>query len=732
MLNTIIDHCNSFAQSWAWWIGMSILDAAIVLAVVSALWFAVRRKASPQLGYLLFLLVPLKLFVPLHVAIPDRLFSWTPMMSVARQSAPTVLPSDSRSREKAVAVYAPSASTAEPNERSAAPAMVSEPTLHLGVDKHSHPSLFTWLMLAWLLGVLALLSRLVHAQVRFHRLVIRGANPVDPALFSVDFAALLCRMRVGWHIRIVESDRISSPAVWGILRPTLILPAGIARSLSSTQLEWVLLHELAHVRRRDLAVNCFQRAVGVLHFINPSIWIANRTINSLREYACDDMALAFGRISQVESGEAFLGVMRFAASIQHRPQVNLDGAMGAFESTARASCFERMKRLLDTNRRVGVKLGLGSICVLLLTAALALPQIRAANPQPAEEKVAEKVADKKEEPRPSAGKAVAEKKKEKKSGKDAVFHFSVIIARHAMLLEGKEIVTWRQIEEIIAKRPNPSQTEPSFCLTHGAFEAGVYESAKREMWRLHRDYKLVGHSIGSVSPRSSLWYDKIKTPLDLKPDEALRVDGTVLDKKGKPIANADVILVTPIDDSIPYRGYEISLVQGRVWNPLDHVLTRSSERGRFAIYPPKGQNFFLIALHPDGGIGSSGRNQFAHDHKIHLLEWAGLTSKFSEEAEEQTAFLTTNISPSGDIPEINFTQGGSVLKKPQPPLLFSFTRVPPIFQTTISRGFSQKEGMSFSLPGASVGLLPGETRRLDLGPLTKQQRQQLERMRSRL
>jgi hypothetical protein len=229
-----------------------------------------------------------------------------------------------------------------------------------------------------------------------------------------------------------------------------------------------------------------------------------------------------------------------------------------------------------------------------------------------------------------------------------------------------------------------------------------------------------------------LWYDKIKTPLDLKPDEALRVDGTVLDKKGKPIANADVILVTPVDDSIPYRGYEISLVQGRVWNPLDHVLTRSGERGRFAIYPPKGQNFFLIALHPDGGIGFSGRNQFAHDHKIHLLEWAGLTSKFSEEAEEQTAFLTTNISPSGDIPEINFTQGGSVLKKPQPPLLFSFTRVPPIFQTTISRGFSQKEGMSFSLPGASVGLLPGETRRLDLGPLTKQQRQQLERMRSRL
>ena len=182
-------------------------------------------------------------------------------------------------------------------------------------------------------------------------------------------------------IRIVESDRVSSPVVWGIFRPTLILPTGIATSLSNKQLEWVLLHELVHVRRRDLAVNCFQRAAGILHFVNPSIWIANRAIDRLREYACDDMASTYGGISQVESGEAFLGVMRYAASIQHRPKTRLDGALGMFESTARASCFRRMTRLLDSNRRLSVRIRWGSISLLLLTAALVLPQIRAANPQ---------------------------------------------------------------------------------------------------------------------------------------------------------------------------------------------------------------------------------------------------------------------------------------------------------------------------------------------------------------
>ena len=143
-----------------------------------------------------------------------------------------------------------------------------------------------------------------------------------------------------------------------------------------------------------LAVRCFQCLVTIVHFANPAVWIANRMIHRLREYACDDMALVLGNASQVESGEAFLGVMRYAASIQHRAEMRFDGAIGLFESTSRASCFERMRRLLDTDRRVSVKLRLGSICVLLLTAALALPQIRAASEPSAEKKAAELSAEK--------------------------------------------------------------------------------------------------------------------------------------------------------------------------------------------------------------------------------------------------------------------------------------------------------------------------------------------------
>ncbi len=103
-----------------------------------------------------------------------------------------------------------------------------------------------------------------------------------------------------------------------------------------------------------------------------------------------------------------------------------------------------------------------------------------------------------------------------KAGEQAPFQFSVIIAQHVMLLDGKQIVTWPQIEEMIAKRPNPSQTRPSFFITRGAMEAGRHEPAKKEIWRLARDYKLVGHVEGSLPPRDDYRYDRVRTTDDLK------------------------------------------------------------------------------------------------------------------------------------------------------------------------------------------------------------------------
>jgi beta-lactamase regulating signal transducer with metallopeptidase domain len=104
-----------------------------------------------------------------------------------------------------------------------------------------------------------------------------------------------CCQQVGMrvHLPIVIFDRIRQPAVTGVVRPTLLLPTS-AGSLDDDRLRLVMLHELAHVRRRDVAINWGLILVRAIHWWNPVYWLAASRFNSLREQACDSFAIRQG------------------------------------------------------------------------------------------------------------------------------------------------------------------------------------------------------------------------------------------------------------------------------------------------------------------------------------------------------------------------------------------------------------------------------------------------------
>lgn len=97
---------------------------------------------------------------------------------------------------------------------------------------------------------------------------------------------------LGDPVAILESSRVRSPCLLGLFRPALVLPAGLQNELSRAELKLVLLHELAHLRRRDLALNWVLAAVEVIHWFNPVVWAVTRRIRLEREEACDAQALA--------------------------------------------------------------------------------------------------------------------------------------------------------------------------------------------------------------------------------------------------------------------------------------------------------------------------------------------------------------------------------------------------------------------------------------------------------
>src|SRR5207247_9522060 len=104
-------------------------------------------------------------------------------------------------------------------------------------------------------------------------------------------AGLCCEIRVLRPVRILESALVQVPTVIGWMRPVVLIPASALAGLTPRQLEAVIAHELAHIRRYDYLVNLLQTAVEILLFYHPAVWWVSREIRQEREHCCDDVAV---------------------------------------------------------------------------------------------------------------------------------------------------------------------------------------------------------------------------------------------------------------------------------------------------------------------------------------------------------------------------------------------------------------------------------------------------------
>src|SRR5438093_660481 len=147
-----------------------------------------------------------------------------------------------------------------------------------------------WLVEAWFLGVLLLSLRTAGGLILIERMRRReikqvGAEPYAKCL------ALQRRMGLDRVIRYCECHRLDVPAVLGWFRPVVLLPVRALTGLTEAQIEAVIAHELAHIRRLDCFVNLFQIATETLLFYHPAVWWVSQRIRAERENCCDDEAI---------------------------------------------------------------------------------------------------------------------------------------------------------------------------------------------------------------------------------------------------------------------------------------------------------------------------------------------------------------------------------------------------------------------------------------------------------
>jgi beta-lactamase regulating signal transducer with metallopeptidase domain len=140
----------------------------------------------------------------------------------------------------------------------------------------------------WMAGAGISSVRLLGGFVLARRWMRRDSRPlVWP---SID--RLKERMGVGQAVALLESARVEVPMVIGWLRPAILVPVAALSSLTAPELDAILAHELAHIRRHDYLVNFLQCVVETLVFYHPATWWITHVIRREREHCCDDMAVA--------------------------------------------------------------------------------------------------------------------------------------------------------------------------------------------------------------------------------------------------------------------------------------------------------------------------------------------------------------------------------------------------------------------------------------------------------
>ena len=180
---------------------------------------------------------------------------------------------------------------------------------------------------------------------------IRQAAPApEPLNELLDQARHSLGLRRPVRLRLTE--RPMSPAVCGLFRPVILLPRSLAEQLPPSQLRAVLLHELIHLRRGDVWVNCAQALLQLLYWWHPLLWLANARIRQVREEAVDDGVMLALREDAETYAPTLLEVARLAL---RRPLTSL-GLVGILES--RSSLRQRIQRLLDFHppRKAGLTL----------------------------------------------------------------------------------------------------------------------------------------------------------------------------------------------------------------------------------------------------------------------------------------------------------------------------------------------------------------------------------------
>ena len=262
-------------------------QASVLAVLVVAVQLIFGNRISARWRHAMWMLVLVRLALPVVPSSPVSVFNLapgkapeaTPMLDVER-------PAIAWTMDVAAEADAPLAASRIDTSSSAAP-QAAEPVASRDLWAGWPQVLAT----VWAVGAVLLALRIAWATWRVSR-TLRKLHLVDDAAVHDVLRATAAELHVRRLPLLLAGDGLFSPALVGFVRPKLLVPRDLLDTFDPAELRLIFLHELAHLKRRDVAINWAATVLTVLHWLNPIAWLVVWRLRLERELACDELVMS--------------------------------------------------------------------------------------------------------------------------------------------------------------------------------------------------------------------------------------------------------------------------------------------------------------------------------------------------------------------------------------------------------------------------------------------------------
>jgi beta-lactamase regulating signal transducer with metallopeptidase domain len=229
-----------------------------------------------------------------------------------------------------------------------------------------------WAFALFSVWIIAMCAAVMHLTLGIFRLgaLRRSCEVIDPADLDPALAKVIRDFSASHSVTLATSDGLSVPSAVGFFQPMIVIPVWALRELTPEEFRVILLHEFAHLHRRDDWTNLLQKVVRALFILHPAVWWIERQVSLEREMACDDHVLA-------ETGNP-RGYAKCLVALLERSFARRALAMVQAAVHRADEARQRLARILDANRNGGTRFGkaaVGLMGVLSLLCVGAVPHV---------------------------------------------------------------------------------------------------------------------------------------------------------------------------------------------------------------------------------------------------------------------------------------------------------------------------------------------------------------------